>query len=91
MTPDITVEIVPRPEDRSSRSAKYSVIRKGLLSAKPGECVRVALETFRSNPVAYLKPIQFTTRKFHARRMPDGWYLWLDPEPNGNGAKEGGA
>ncbi len=66
----------------SYHSGKYFELLEALLKLPDGKAVCIPLDQFNSNPVSNLghsfKPK--TPRILRCRKLPDGWYLWLEPE-----------
>ena len=81
-------DLVDIPPRVLRRSDKWKDLKEALLSAPPGKAVRADLSVFPNNqPANYLRIGRYGMQ-LRTRKLPDGWYLWLEPmslgKQNGN-------
>jgi hypothetical protein len=84
---DATWEVLPQPKGARTgrRSAKYDEVRNALLTLRDDESIRVGLDFFsrgsaKAAPATFLLMNRYYGRRLRTRKLPDGYYLWLDPE-----------
>lgn len=74
-------EIKDCPVKQGNRS-KNSTLVEALLKVPDGKAICVSFSRFSSSPAISIRNYLRgrTDRKLHVHRLPDGWYIWLEPE-----------